>query len=311
MGIKKLEEVGSVWVNPKDTPLSKEELQARIQDAQALVCLLTDKIDQSLMENSSLKVIANYAVGFDNIDISYAQKKGVFVTNTPGVLTDTTADMAWALMMSISRRLSESEEYLKQGRFKGWSATLLLGHEISGKTLGIIGAGRIGTATALRSRGFDMRVLYASPRPNLEMEEQVGAKHVSLEELLRESDFVSLHVPSNEKTKYLINKNTLKIMKSSAFLINTARGVVVKEEDLIEALAQGIIAGAALDVFEFEPQIADSLLKMKNLLAVPHVASATHEARNKMSLMAATNVVSVFQGKSPPNLVGNLSDYQG
>lgn len=284
-----------------DAPPSREEIIERVREKDALICLLTDKIDAEVMENGkNLKVIANYAVGIDNIDIAEATKRGIFVTNTPGVLTETVADLAWALMMAIARRIVEGDEFMRQKKFKGWAPMLLLGRDIYGKTLGVVGLGRIGKAFARRASGFSMKILYYSRKRDEEFEKETGANFVSLKELLEESDFVSLHLPLTKETYHIIGENELKMMKKTAYLINTSRGKCIDEKALIKALREGWIEGAALDVYENEPEVSDEILSLKNVVLAPHIGSASHETRSGMAVMVAENVLSALNGKIPP-----------
>jgi len=302
-GLKMLEE-HDLEIYEGDAPPSKEEIIEGVKGKDALICLLTDKIDAEIMDSSpKLKVIANYAVGIDNIDINEATKRGIFVTNTPGVLTETVADLAWALLMAIARRIVEGDKFMRQGKFKGWAPLLMLGGDIYGKTLGIIGAGRIGTAVAKRALGFNMKILYYSRKRNEKIEKECNAKFVDLETLLRESDFVSLHIPFTKDTYHLIGEKELKLMKPTAYLINTARGKCIDEKALIKALKNKWIAGAALDVFENEPSISDELVELENVVLTPHIGSASYETRSKMAEMVAKNVLMALEGKLPPNCV--------
>lgn len=299
-----LEKETDFEMNPEDRILEKHEIKEGLKGKDALLCLLTDKIDAEIMEASDrLKVISNCAVGFDNIEVAEATKRGIAVTNTPGVLTETTADLSWALLMAVARRIPEAERYLREGKWKGWAPMLFLGHDVYGKTLGIVGLGRIGSAMARRAKGFDMKILYHDIQRNEQLEKELGARYVSLEELLRESDFVTLHVPLSPETYHLIGKEKLELMKPTAFLINTSRGPVVDEEALIEVLQAGKIAGAALDVYEKEPFVPKKLIKLDNVVLVPHIGSASVETRTKMALMAVENLITVLRGKVPPNLV--------
>jgi lactate dehydrogenase-like 2-hydroxyacid dehydrogenase len=300
-----------IEVNPRDENLPREELLRNVQGKDGIITLLTDRIDQEVIEAGSrsdppLRVIANYAVGYDNIDVACATEHSIFVSNTPDVLTDTTADLAWALMLSIARRIPEAERYARAGKFQGWSPTLFLGGDIYGKTLGIVGAGRIGEAVAIRSIGFRMRVLYTDVRPNHEIERAVGAEKVDMDTLLRESDFISIHVPLIPETQHLMGARSLIMMKPTAYLINTSRGPVIDEAALARALRKKVIAGAALDVFEYEPQIAAELLEIDNVIIVPHIASASIETRSRMATMAAENVLAALSGKTPPNAVNRI-----
>jgi len=248
-----------------------------------------------------LKVIANYAVGFDNIDVKYASKKGIKVGNTPGVLTETTADLAFSLLMAASRRITEAVEYVKAGKWHTWGPRLLLGYDVWGSTLGVIGFGRIGQAMARRGLGFGMKVLYHSRTPKSEAEEAMDVEYASLDEIYSQSDYISLHTNLNESSKGLIDKKALNQMKSNCILINTARGAVINTEDLIDALETGKIAGAGLDVTDPEPIPSDSkLLKLNNCIVVPHIGSASYATRSKMSVMAAENVIAALSGETLP-----------
>ena len=294
----------SVYVNNKDRQLTKKEIIAGVKDMDAILSLLTDRIDREVMDASkNLKIIANYAVGYDNIDIEEATERGIVVTNTPGVLTETTADLAWALLFAIARRITEGDRFMREGRFKGWAPTLLLGYDIYGKTLGVIGTGRIGTAFALRSKGFGMKVLYYNRSRNLPLEKILGAKKVTLKRLLSESDFISLHIPLTQETYHLIGRSEFALMKKTAIIVNTSRGPVIDEKILTEALLKGKIAGAALDVYENEPFVTKKLLRLNNVVLTPHIGSASYETREKMARMAAESIIDIFQGNIPENIV--------
>jgi glyoxylate reductase len=245
------------------------------------------------------------AVGFDNIDVAEATKRGIYVTNTPEVLTDTTADFAWALLMTVARRVTEADKYVRTGQWKvGWHPAMLTGRDVYGATIGIVGAGRIGYAVAQRAKGFGMKILFYDVIPRPEIERDFGAKKVDLDTLFRESDFVSIHVPLMKETHHLVNAEKLKLMKKTAYLINNSRGPVVDERALYEALENDQIAGAGLDVFEQEPAPLDNpLLKFNSVVVAPHISSASLETRAKMSEMVADNLVSFFEGRRPPNLV--------
>ncbi len=251
-----------------------------------------------------LRVISNYAVGFDNIEVEEATKRGIIVGNTPGVLTDTTADFAFALLMAAARRVVEGVDYVRAGKWKTWGPKLLLGHDIHGSTLGIIGLGRIGGAVARRARGFDMRILYYDIRRREDLEEELGVEYADLETVLKEADFVTLHTTLTPETYHLIGLRELKLMKKTAILINTSRGPVVDPKALYEALKDGEIAYAALDVTEPEPiQVDDPLLTLDNIIIVPHMASASRSTRGKMAVMAAENLIAGLKGEMPPNPV--------
>jgi glyoxylate reductase len=276
--------------------LPADELRARVKNADALVCLLTDTIDRAVIDAAqSLRVIANVAVGYNNIDIAYARSKGIVVTNTPDVLTDATADLTWALLLGITRRISEGERLVRRGEWKGWALDFMLGSSLAGKQLGLVGVGRIGRAVAARAGAFGMRVAYTSRREV----DFPGAQPLALDQLLNSSDVVSLHVPLTPETRHLIDKRALARMKRSAYLINTARGPVVDEEALAWALREHLIAGAALDVYEREPEIHPDLFGLENVLLVPHLGSATIETRTAMASLAADNAVAVLAGRPP------------
>jgi glyoxylate reductase len=294
--LSKLEAAAEIDLFTGDGAIPAEELRARIADKDALISLLTDAVDRSVVDAApNLKVIANVAVGFNNIDIPYALSRGVVVTHTPDVLTESVADFTWALILAITRRLAEGERVVRRGAWKGWALDFMLGTELRGKQLGLVGVGRIGRAVAARASAFGMRVAFTEV-----FETTVdGAEAMSFDRLLTTSDVVSLHVPLTPETRHLIDKRTLARMKRSAFLINTARGPVVDEEALAWALQQHLIAGAALDVFENEPAVHPDLLTLENVLLVPHLASGTTETRTAMAELAADNVLAVLQGRPP------------
>jgi glyoxylate reductase len=294
--LTRLEAVGAVDLYSDDGTMPHEELIARIGDKDAVVCMLTDRIDRSVIDAAArLKIAANIAVGYNNVDVPYAKSKGVIVTNTPDVLTESVADFTWALILAITRRLAEGERLLRRGGWKGWAFDFMLGTELRGKQLGIVGFGRIGQAVAARAAGFGMRVAY-SGRRDLGL---TGAEFMSLDRLLNSSDVVSLHVPLSNDTRHLIDKKAIARMKRSAYLINTARGPVVDEEALAWALQQHLLAGAALDVYENEPAVHSDLLRLENVLLVPHLGSGTTETRLGMAALAVDNVVAVLGGKPP------------
>jgi len=306
-GLELLRASCDVEVKPTDELVPREELLEKVKGRDALLCLLTEEIDAEIIETGTdLKIIANYAVGYNNVDVESATRHDIWVSNTPGVLTNTTADMAWALMFAVGRRIPEADRFTRAGEYKGWSATMLLGGDIYGKTLGIIGVGRIGAAVAMRSAGFNMRVLYSDVRSNKELEREVGAEKVDMDTLLKESDFVSVHVPLMPETRRLIGRRSLAMMKSTAYLINTSRGPVVHEAALAEALKNGVIAGAGLDVYEYEPEINPDLRKLDNVVLTPHTASGSVETRSKMATMAAENVLAALDGRTPPNAVNRI-----
>lgn len=304
-GLEMLKARFEVKIGASDRSLSKLEIREGTKDADALVCLLSDVIDEEILSSArKLKIVANYAVGYNNIDVDYAKKHGIFVTNTPGVLTETTADLTWALMFSVARRIVEADKFTRSGKFKGWEPQLMLGSDIFGKTLGIIGAGRIGQAVMRRAIGFGMRVIYYSrSRLPLNIESSLNASYVPLERLLKEADFVSLHVPLTKDTYHMIGEDQLSLMKQTAYLINTARGPVVDENTLVKFLKEKRIAGAALDVFENEPALTQGLTELDNVVITPHIGSASKETRDKMSVIVAENVIAALEGKIPPNCV--------
>ena len=294
--LARLHEIGSVDLYTGEAAIPSDELARRIAGKQALVCLLTDRIDKSIIDRApELKVIANVAVGFNNVDVPYARSRGIVVTNTPDVLTESVADFTWAMILAITRRLSEGERLVRSGHWKGWALDLLLGAELRGKQLGLVGIGRIARAVALRAPAFGMRVAFATRRDV----DVPGCEAMSLDRLLVTSDVVSLHVPLTPETTHLIDKKALARMKRTAYLINTSRGPVVDEGALAWALQHHLLAGAALDVYEKEPTIHPDLLNLENVLLVPHLGSATTETRTAMAALAAENVIAVLGGKPP------------
>src|SRR3989339_672732 len=298
-GLKMIEEkFGKFEMNPDDRVLTREELLEKVKGRDAVLCLLTDTIDDAVMEAAGpqCKIFSNYAVGFNNIDVTAASKRKVMITNTPGVLTDTTADMAIALMFGVARRMAESDVYMRSGKFQGWGPMMLLGKEITGKTLGIVGAGRIGENVAIKmNKGFGMKILYTDLSGNEALEKAVGARKVTLEELCQQSDFISIHVTYSPATHHLINEKMLNCMTPSTILVNTSRGPVIDETALVKALQEGKIFGAGLDVFEDEPAMKPGLAECKNTVIVPHVGSATIETRSKMAEIAAQNLINALQ----------------
>ncbi|GAB4516485.1 MAG: D-glycerate dehydrogenase [Anaerolineae bacterium] len=299
-----LQTVGEVRVWPDELPPAPERLRLELADADAVLSLLTDRIDAAVMDAApQLKVISNFAVGYDNIDVAAATARGIPVGNTPGVLTETSADTAFALLMAAARRIGEAERYVHNGLWRTWSPTLLLGQDVHGATLGIIGLGRIGQAVARRAQGFGMRVLYHGGSDTAAAQ-ALGAEARTLDDLLRESDFISLHVPYKPETHHLINARALALMKPTAILINTARGGVVDSAALYEALASGQLAYAALDVTDPEPiPLDDPLLTLENCFIVPHIGSASVATRNKMAAMAAQNLIAGLHGERLPHCV--------
>ena len=291
-------------INPYDRVLTENEIVKGVNGKTGLLCLLTDPIDRDVIyAEPKLKMIASYAVGYDNIDVKAATERGIPVSNTPGVLTEATAEMAWALLFSATRRIVEGDKYTRAGKFKGWDPMLMHGQDVTNKTLGIIGAGRIGTAVALKSKGFNMKVLYVSSHANKTLGQELNAKKVDLSRLLKESDYISLHVPLNKSTHHLVGEKELKMMKKTAILINTSRGPVVDEKALTKALKEKWIFSAGLDVYEHEPKIPKELIKLDNVVLQPHSASATTSSRSKMAIIAAKNMITGLNGGIPPNCV--------
>jgi glyoxylate reductase len=290
-----------VW--PHDRAPTREELVHGCRDADALVCLLTEKVDAEVLAAAPrLKIVANVAVGFDNLDVAAGTKAGVVMTNTPGVLDDTTADLAFALLLCTARRLAEGDRLTRTGTWGGWGIMQLLGHDVHHATVGIVGFGRIGRGVARRAAGFDMSVLYADEYPAPpEIERELHATRVPMDELLARSDFITLHTPLLPGTRHLIDAAALKKMKSTACLINTSRGPVIDEAALVDALRSGVIAGAGLDVYENEPKLAPGLRELENVTLLPHIGSASYATRGKMAEMAARNVIAYFNGEAPPN----------
>jgi glyoxylate reductase len=290
-----------VEYNDADEPLSKAELVRRLRDKDGLICHIISTVDEEVLAASpALKVVANVAVGYNNVDVAAARRRGVVVTNTPDVLTETTADFAWALLMTAARRVVEADHYARSGQWTVWKWGLLWGTDVHGKTLGIVGFGRIGRAVARRALGFGMRVLYHDTLSvGAAVERELNATAVDLETLLRESDFVSLHVLLSPETRHLLDERTLRLMKKSAILVNASRGPVVDEAALVRALSEEWIRGAGLDVFEAEPTIHPGLLTLRNVTLAPHIASASHDTRIAMATLAVRNCLAVLDGKTP------------
>jgi len=295
-----------VVVNSQDRVLSKDQLKKAVAGFDAVLSLLSDHIDGEVMDavGPQLKIIANYAVGFDNIDITAAKERNIFVTNTPGVLTEAVAEHTFALLMAAARRIVESDRFTKEGKYKQWEPFGFLGPQISGKTIGIIGLGRIGSQVGqIAFGGFRMKILYYDVKRNSEFEMENQAKLSPIDQILPQADFVTLHVPLLPETRHLINESRLKMMKKTAILVNTSRGPVVDENALVDALKNGTIAAAALDVYENEPNLADGLISLPNVILTPHIASATREAREAMSKTAAENIIAALTGTRPSSLV--------
>ena len=303
-GLAMLKAKFEVVVNPEDRPLTRKELLSNIADADGVLCLLTDRIDGEVFDSAKkTRGFANYAVGYDNMDVAEATRRKIPLSNTPNVLTNATAEMAWALLFSAARRVIESDAVMRSGTWKGWGPLQFIGQDVTGATLGIIGAGRIGRAFAMKSRGFDMKVLYTDEYPCQELEEKLGAKKVSLAELLAQSDFVSAHVPLMPSTRHLIDDKALSLMKRTAVLINTSRGPVVDEAALLRALKAGTIAAAGIDVYEHEPKAEEGLAELSNVVMTPHTASATVVSRNGMATKAAINLIAMIEGRRPPDCI--------
>jgi glyoxylate reductase len=305
-GVNLLKNEYEVWINPKDKLLTKDELKELAKGTEALITMLADPIDEEVLSQgkNKLKIVANYAVGYNNIDIDKAKELGIYVSNTPDVLTETTADLTWSLMLAVARRIVEADKFTREGKFDGWKPEFFLGTDVYGKTLGIIGCGSIGQAVARRAKGFDMKVYYYQRhRLSSEMEEDLNISYLPLDELLKVSDFISLNVPLTEKTYHLLDREKLSLIKKDAFVINTARGPVIDEKALYEKLKNKEIGGAALDVYENEPKLTPGLADLKNVVLTPHIGSATHETRNKMSLMVAKDVIKALKGQVPEHVV--------
>jgi glyoxylate reductase len=302
-----LRAAGEVWLSPHDRPLTRDELHEAVTGADAVITLLHDPVDAALLDAAGpqLKCIANVAVGYDNVDVAAATERGVVVTNTPGVLTDSTADLAMALILMVTRRLGEGERLIRSGEPWSWHMFFLLGSSLAGKTLGVIGLGAIGQATARRARAFGMEIVYAGPRrASEETEAELGsARRLPLMQLLASADVVTLHTPLTPETRHLIDSTALRQMRSDAYLVNTSRGPIVDEAALVKALRDHRIAGAALDVFENEPEVHPALLERDNVVLIPHLGSATIETRTAMAVLAADNALAVLRGEKPPTAV--------
>ncbi len=305
--LEKLKGLGfEVEISEFDRPLTPEELLEKTKGYEGIISLLTDKIDGEVIDaiGPQLKIISNYAVGFDNINVDEATKRGVVITNTPSdEVNEAVAEHTWALILALTRRVVEADEATRRGAYKGWKPDIFLGKSLKGKTLGIVGMGRIGSMVVNRAQGFGMQVLYNKHTRDTDAEEKLGIKFAELDTLLAESDVVTLHVPLNDETRHLINKETLMKMKKGSYLINTARGPVVLEHALVESLRDGHLGGAALDVFETEPNIDPELFGMPNVITTPHIASATYEAREEMGKMAIEAIEEFSKGQMPANIV--------
>ncbi len=303
--VEVLESVGRVELNRTSTSPSKKILMGKIRDVDGLLSMVTDEVDSALMDRAKrLKVVANMAVGYDNIDLKAATERGIMMTNTPGILSETTADTAMMLVLAVARRLTEADRYVRAHKWISWTPKMMLGRDVHGKDLGIYGLGRIGEDVAKRALGFGMKVSYHNRTRRPELERKYGIAYKSFEGLLKESDFITIHVPLTPETRHSIGARELSSMKRSAYLVNTSRGPVVDEASLIKALQDKVIAGAALDVFETEPLPADSpLLDMDNVVLTPHIGSASVETRTAMAVLAARNLVAALKGETPPNLL--------
>jgi glyoxylate reductase len=312
--LEKLKTGGNeVGVSESGKAIAPEELLEKSKGVDGLLSFLTDRIDADLMDaiGPQLKIISNYAVGFDNVDVKAAADRGIIVTNTPSdEVNEAVAEHTWALILALARRIVESDEFVRDqgyfagsGGFKGWQPDLFLGPSVKGKTLGIIGLGRIGSMVARRAKGYDLTVLYNKHEPDLEAEKELGIKFATIDELLSSSDFVTLHVPLTDETRGMINKDALGKMKQGSYLVNTARGPIVDESDLVEALEAKKLSGAALDVFESEPNVSPKLLALPNVIMTPHIASATFEARQKMGEQAVDAILDTLAGTKPQNMV--------
>ena len=290
--------------------LSPEELKSAISDCHGLVSLLSDPVDERLLSSAGhLQIVANYAVGYNNIDINAAKKHNIWVTHTPGVLTRATAEIAFALMIGLNRRIIQADRFTREGKFIGWDPMLFLGDELQNKTLGIIGMGRIGKDMAKKAKAFGMKIVYHNRKKVDEAEEKcLGAVFLSFDELLAKADVISVHTPLTNETRHMLDKNAFEKMKIGAYVINTARGEIIDEQTMVGYLKNGHIKGVGLDVYEFEPKVTKELLEMENVILLPHIGSATIETRNKMSEMVAKNVISALEGQVPENLVPEMRD---
>jgi len=302
-----------VQLDPLDQPLTPAALQQAVIGKQGVLCLVTDRLDAQVLDAATeLKVVSNVAVGYDNIDVAAATQRGILVTNTPGVVTESTADLTWSLLCSLARRIAEGDRYIRAGKWRDWTLLLMAGSDIHGKTLGICGMGRIGQAVARRAKGFNMRILYHNrQRLDTALESELNATWVEKRTLLQQADFVSLHVPLSAATTHFIGVEELRMMRPAAYLINAARGPVVDEAALIQALQQGWIAGAALDVFEHEPHVPQALQELENVVLVPHIGSASVATRTRMAVMAAENLVAVLRDEYTPYIVNPAVMAQG
>lgn len=307
--LEKLKKAGyEVEVSEHDRILTESELVEKVKGIDGIISMVTDRIDGDLMDAAGpqLKIVSNYAVGFDNVDIQAATDRGIVVTNTPSEeVNESVAEHTWSLILALANRIVEADEFVRKGKYHGWEPDLFLGVNLIGKTLGIIGLGRIGTMVARRAQGWKMKVIYYKRTRDLDCEKKMGVFYCPLDELLTKSDFVTLHVPLTEETRHMVNKDFLAKMKKGSYLVNTARGAVVNEADLVESLKSGHLAGAALDVFENEKNISKEFLEMTNTITTPHIASATYEAREKMGEMTTDAIIDVLSAKKPESLVNS------
>jgi D-3-phosphoglycerate dehydrogenase len=302
--VEKLKEECDLLCDPPSDQMPRNQLLELIPEADALICLLSETIDREVISRApKLKVISNYAVGYNNVDVAFATERKIYVTNTPDVLTEATADLAWALLLAAARRVVEGDEMVRQNRFTGWAPDLLLGLDVAYKTLGVVGLGRIGLAVARRAKGFGMRVLYWSKNRKEQWEEQFGLEYQPLDTLLQTADFVSLNVALTPETHHLIGEKEFSLMKNTAILVNTARGPVVDEAALAAALREKKIWAAGLDVYENEPEVHPDLLKLDNVILAPHVGSGTIDTRAKMAEMVVSNVLMALKGQRPTNAI--------
>ncbi|MDP8221660.1 MAG: D-glycerate dehydrogenase [Candidatus Stygibacter frigidus] len=302
--MQQLEKIYEVKCNPYDRNMDQEELKEAIRKCDVIITMLADRIGRDIIElNPDLKGICNYAVGYNNIDVQAATESGIPVCNTPGVLTETTADLTWALIFAAARRIVEADRYTRAGKFTGWAPMLMQGQDIYGKTLGIIGAGRIGEAVARRSMGFGMKVIYHNHHENKWMNEHLQAEHKTLEEVLKESDIISMHIPYNQETHHLVDTEQFRMMKPTAVLINTARGKVINEQELINALQRKQIAAAGLDVYYNEPEVPEEMIALDNVVIVPHIGSASCETRVRMAELVRDCAAACLAGVMPPAIV--------
>lgn len=306
-GLTLLKDNNRIELNTAERPVTREEMLAGVKEADALLCMLTDRIDGEVVESApDLKIVANMAVGVDNIDVEACTGRGIVVTNTPGVLTEATADLTWALLLAVTRRIVEGDRFMRAGKFKGWAPLLFVGGDLQGKTLGIIGMGRIGQAVARRAAAFGLRIVYYKrERLSLKVEKELKAAYLPLNDVVREADYLSLHLPYYGEVHHLMNRERLEMMKPTAYLINTARGAHVDERALVKHLKEKKIAGAALDVYENEPLLTPGLIGLDNLVLAPHTGSAGKSTRRIMAEMAARSIVAMLKGERPGHVVNS------